>query len=302
MGDSSGRKYDNQRQTKRKKRKGQKNVLLFAVVLAVLLIAVIVVLAVTKNDSGQKKDADANDVTQTESMEEVTSEDEPSEEETEAPAKPQFIEGTNGQTIYLTFDDGPSDRTYEILDILDEYQVKATFFVLLKEGYEEEYRAIINRGHEIGVHSTSHDYNILYANLDAFIDDVSSCREYVESVTGHHLFLYRFPGGTNNQVHEVSISRCIEYLQSVDLTHFDWNISSGDAAGVTVDKAELVDNLLTRIHENGNSTLVVLAHDANIKSTTTEALREVLPILIQEGYGFSVITRDTPQIDFPAYD
>ena len=236
--------------------------------------------------------------------EEITTEEVTTEEAVPQPETDEdgAIIATNGQTIYLTFDDGPSDSTYQILDILDEYQVKATFFVLLNEYREEEYREIIRRGHEIGVHSTSHDYDILYANLDAFIDDVSACRNYVEDVTGHGLFLYRFPGGTNNQVHEVSISRCIEYLQSVGLTHFDWNISSGDAAGITVEKEELVGNLLNRIHENGSDTLVVLMHDSAVKTTTIDALREVLPILIKEGYGFSKITPQTPQIDFPAYD
>ena len=178
----------------------------------------------------------------------------------------------------------------------------STIKAIVNEYREEEYREIIRRGHEIGVHSTSHDYGVLYADIDAFIEDVSTCRDYVENVTGHRLFLYRFPGGTNNQVHDVSISRCIEYLQSVGLTHFDWNISSGDAAGITVDKEELVNNLLGRIHENGNSTLVVLMHDSAVKTTTLEALKEVLPILIQEGYGFSKITTETPQIYFEAYD
>lgn len=277
-----------------------KKAILALIIVACVLAAVIVVLAVTKKKPEQEEITTAETETETVTVtEELTT-----EELTTLPEIDEdgAIVSSNGQTIYLTFDDGPSDSTYQILDILDEYHVKATFFVLRYDYRDEEYREIIRRGHEIGVHSTSHDYNIMYANLDAFIDDVSSCRNYVEDVTGHGLFLYRFPGGTNNQVHEVSISRCIEYLQSVGLTHFDWNISSGDAAGITVEKEELVNNLLDRIHGNGNDTLVVLMHDSAVKTTTIEALREVLPILIKEGYGFSKITPQTPQIDFPAYD
>lgn len=289
----------NSRQQKRQRQTTIQKAILTLIFLAIILTAVIVILALTK-----KKPED-NPETTTLQIETETSEEEQETEEDSLQPKVDddgSITGSNGQMIYLTFDDGPGESTYQLLDILDTYNIKATFFVLRNEYREEEYREIIRRGHEIGVHSTSHDYGILYADIDAFIEDVSTCRDYVENVTGHRLFLYRFPGGTNNQVHDVSISRCIEYLQSVGLTHFDWNISSGDAAGITVDKEELVNNLLGRIHENSNSTLVVLMHDSAVKITTLEALKEVLPILIQEGYGFSKITTETPQIYFEAYD
>lgn len=301
MNNTGKQRRSNSRYQKRRRQTRIKKAILALILLVAVLAAVIVVLTVTKKKAQEREEPTGETETVTEEVasEEVTTEPVTTQPETDGDGG---IVATNGQTIYLTFDDGPSDSTWQILDILDEYNVKATFFVLLNEYRDEEYREIIRRGHEIGVHSTSHDYDILYANLDAFIDDVSTCRNYVEDVTGHGVFLYRFPGGTNNQVHEVSISQCIEYLQSVGLTHFDWNVSSGDAAGITVDKDELVYNLLSRIHENGSDTLVVLMHDSAIKTTTIEALREVLPTLIQEGYGFSKITPQTPQIDFPAYD
>lgn len=292
-------RHGNSRQQRRQRQTTIQKAVLALILLVIILTAVVVILIVTKKKPEEEPETSTLQIETETSKEEQTTEEETTQPEVDDDGR---IIGTNGQMIYLTFDDGPGESTYQLLDILDTYNIKATFFVLLNEYCEDEYREIIRRGHEIGVHSTSHDYGILYADLDAFIYDVSACRDYVENVTGHRLFLYRFPGGTNNQVHDVSISRCIEYLQSVGLTHFDWNISSGDAAGITVDKEELVNNLLGRIHENGNSTLVVLMHDSAVKTTTLEALKEVLPILIQEGYGFSKITQETPQIYFEAYD
>ncbi len=272
----------------------------------VIVAAVVFLLVSIGNENETKKTEEPNAVETEIETEKITEKETEKTTETEPEKKADSGDGTieskNGKTLYLTFDDGPSENTDEILDILDQYGVKATFFVLAIEGEEERYKEILERGHEIGVHSTYHDYDILYANLDAFIDDVSSCRNFIEATTGHKLFLYRFPGGTNNEVHSVPISSCIDYLESAGLKHFDWNVSSGDAAGVTVDKEEIKNNIFEQVRGSDNETMVVLMHDSIAKTTTVEALREYLPVLIEEGFGFSKITPDTPEITFTPYD
>ena len=102
--------------------------------------------------------------------------------------------------VYLTFDDGPSIYTEEILDILDEYQVKATFFVVGKESdaAKEALRDIVARGHTLGMHSYSHKYSELYASEEAFEADFLKLQGYLEDVTGVKSKVYRFPGGSSN--------------------------------------------------------------------------------------------------------
>lgn len=269
-----------------------------AIVIFAAILAVVAVLLASVKTRNNKEEISTIVPEIESSIPEITIPEEAIQEET----IDGTIESTNGQTIFLTFDDGPSDNTDRVLEILDQYGVKATFFVLENEGRADQLKKVASKGHEIAVHSSCHDYDTLYADLDSFKADVYSCMNFIENTIGKRPFLYRFPGGTNNQVHYVSISACIDFLKSEDLTHFDWNISSGDAAGVTVDTETIVDNVLSRIHENGSDTLVVLMHDSSSKTTTVEALERVLPILIDEGYGFSKIKRDTTQINFEAYD
>ncbi len=296
----------NSRYVKRRKKVLFKKLMVLGICFFVVA-AIVAVLALTV---GKKKNSHLSDDKNEQIVTEIKSETEEvnekvTEKETETEAetpKDVIIESKNGKTLYLTFDDGPSENTNEILDILDQYGVKATFFVLAINGAEEQYKEILNRGHEIGVHSANHNYDTLYANLDAFKEDVSTCRNFLEEVTGHKIFLYRFPGGTNNEVHNVSISSCIEYLNSVGLKHFDWNISSGDAAGVTVDKEEIKNNIFEQVRGKEDEAMVVLMHDSSAKTTTVEALREYLPVLIEEGYGFSKITPNTPEIAFSPFD
>ena len=98
--------------------------------------------------------------------------------------------------VYLTFDDGPSIYTDEILDILDRYHVKATFFVVGKDGSEAEaaLQRIVEDGHTLGMHSYSHKYKELYESLDSFTEDFARIRDDIYQATGVESVYYRFPG------------------------------------------------------------------------------------------------------------
>ena len=105
--------------------------------------------------------------------------------------------------VYLTFDDGPSKNTDAILDLLSQYNVKATFFVLAKENLDDKYRRIIEEGHTLAIHSYTHKYDEIYASKDSFRQDIDLMKEFLENNFGYHTFLYRFPGGSSNQVSKV---------------------------------------------------------------------------------------------------
>ena len=183
--------------------------------------------------------------------------------------------------VYLTFDDGPSVYTEEILEILKDYNVKATFFVLGKTGEENEalYKKIVEEGHSIGLHSYSHQYDVIYSSLDEYQKDLIRLEEYVFDITGVQSKLVRFPGGSSNTVSDVPMQVFIDFLSENDYTYFDWNISSGDAATKGLTAEEIVDNATENLESMQQA--VILLHDSGNRATTVEAL----PVLIEKILG-----------------
>lgn len=178
--------------------------------------------------------------------------------------------------VYLTFDDGPSSNTDRILDILDEYGVKATFFVVGKENYTEQYRRIVDEGHTLAMHSYSHVYGEIYSSLDAYKQDLNKLRTFLYELTGIECNIVRFPGGSSNTISKVDMHTLIEYLDSEDMIYFDWNVSSGDASGIYKSANQIAANVLENIDKYNNA--VVLMHDAAGKDSTVEAL----PLIIEK--------------------
>lgn len=183
--------------------------------------------------------------------------------------------------VYLTFDDGPSVYTEEILEILKDYNVKATFFVLGKTGEENEalYKKIVEEGHSIGLHSYSHQYDVIYSSLDEYQKDLIRLEEYVFDITGVQSKLVRFPGGSSNTVSNVPMQVFIDFLSENDYTYFDWNISSGDAATKVLTAEEIVDNATENLESMQQA--VILLHDSGNRATTVEAL----PVLVEKILG-----------------
>ncbi len=191
---------------------------------------------------------------------------------------------SNGKKVYLTFDDGPGENTNEILDILKEKNVKATFFVIGRdEEYYDEYRRIVAEGHTLGMHSYSHVYSEIYADIDSFKEDVTKIHDLIYEVTGVDTRLYRFPGGSSNSVSKVSISECISYLDEQGITYFDWNALNGDAVTENLTKDELIENVMKYVRKNEGDS-VILMHDLKTRHNTVESLAELIDILQAEGY------------------
>lgn len=198
--------------------------------------------------------------------------------------------------VYLTFDDGPSGNSDEILDILDDYNVKATFFVV---GREDEaslavYKRIVDEGHTIAMHSYSHSYSTLYSSLDAFQADLERIQNLIYDTTGVECDLYRFPGGSSNQVSNVDMTEYIQYLNSEGIRYLDWNVASGDATSVAYSSDDLVENVMSDVVKYKTS--VVLMHDADNKNATVEALPKLIEQLQGIGAVILPVSEDTEMI------
>lgn len=185
----------------------------------------------------------------------------------------------NVRKVYLTFDDGPSIYTDEILDILAEYEVKATFFVIGQEDekYMPLYQRIVDEGHSIGMHSYSHKYTEIYASLESFQEDLEKIHSLIWDATGVDCALYRFPGGSSNSVGKDTMMQYIEYLKEEEIVYFDWNVSSRDATGNGISAEEIIKNSTDELEDYSNA--VILFHDTAAKYTTVEALPRIIEII-----------------------
>ena len=198
--------------------------------------------------------------------------------------------------VYLTFDDGPSSNTEEILNILDDYNVKATFFVCGKdlELYGDAYKRIVADGHTIGMHSYSHNFSEIYASEEAFAKDYNDIHNLILETTGVDTKYYRFPGGSSNLVSSTGMSVFINYLNTQGAVYYDWNVSAGDATSEAFSKEQLIDNIMKDVVQYKTS--VVLLHDAADKEETVEALPGIIEALQQEGAMILPITDETTVI------
>lgn len=178
--------------------------------------------------------------------------------------------------IYLTFDDGPSDNTDAILDILKQYNVKATFFVVAKNDEESirRYNRIVDEGHTLAMHSYTHIYNQIYADMDSYKHDVLSLQDFLYEATGIRPVIYRFPGGSSNTIMNIDVRECISFLNEQNITYFDWNVSSGDATGNGYPASTLAENVINGCAKHDIA--VVLMHDANNKDATVASLPTII--------------------------
>ncbi len=189
--------------------------------------------------------------------------------------------------VFLTFDDGPSSNTPKLLKILDEKNVKATFFIIGKNAdtYPAIVRAEFNDGMSIVNHSYSHQPSI-YNSVEECVQDFNRCSTAIKNITGiEPLPFVRFPGGSDNKSSNPEIMKNIRNTfagQGID--YVDWNISSGDAATATVPAAVIADNLMKQL--SGKHFSIILMHDAPTKTTTVEALPGVIDYLKKEGFVF----------------
>jgi peptidoglycan/xylan/chitin deacetylase (PgdA/CDA1 family) len=204
-----------------------------------------------------------------------------------------------GQKVaYLTFDDGPSARTPQLLATLKDNHVKATFFVIgvVAKKHPGMLKRIADDGHVVGVHSWTHDYSYVYKNTDNFLTDFKKLRDYVKKETGVAPNVCRFPGGTNNTVcFKYSkghiMKKIVPLVKSLGFTYYDWNVSSAEASSPPPDKARIIGNVISGCKKKDIA--VILFHDADIQDYV-DAVPEIITKLRSMGFTFETLAPDNP--------
>lgn len=213
------------------------------------------------------------------------------------PARTEWNYDTSDtKTVYLTFDDGPSENTQAVLDILDEYGIKAAFFVTaINPDYLDMISECYRRGHTIGMHTYSHDYAQVYASYDAYWEDLDAIAAIVKDQIGYVPCFIRFPGGSSNTV---SANYCTGIMSTLapdvlsrGYQYYDWDASCGDGAKHTADELVAATKADTSY---GYTKIVFLMHDGANKETTVEALPRIIEYFMSEGYTFAPLDRSTP--------
>jgi len=201
--------------------------------------------------------------------------------------------------IYLTFDDGPSARTGEILDVLKEKNVKATFFVIGSQGEANAQllKRIVDEGHTIAMHTSSHNYTKIYASVEDYLADMYQIFTQIRETTGVTPTLFRFPGGSINNYNSGISHELIAEMLRRGFVPFDWNISSRDAATVKLLPAEtLVNNVVNDAKKMPYG--IVLMHDSAAKTTTAKAVGPMIDQLREMGFELKALTPETKSMLF----
>ena len=197
-------------------------------------------------------------------------------------------------TIYFTFDDGPSQYTYGILEYLRRYNVKATWFVVPSRS-EECYatlKAISDAGHTVAVHSATHDYVKIYASVEAYLEDFHEAWDIVRDATGQTPQIFRFAGGSNNDFNVDTREAIIKEMTRRGFRFYDWNVQSNDVAGANWQ--QMYNSIPNDCHNQERP--IVLFHDT--MQSTLYVIEDVLKVLIDEGYKFDSIHNDTRPVQF----
>lgn len=218
------------------------------------------------------------------------------EKEEEARIKNQkYLTNIKGKVVYLTFDDGPSIYTNDILNTLDKYNVKATFFVTCSGDINGLAKKILDKGHTLALHTCTHKYSNIYSSEDAYFNDLNEISMRVENTTGYKSKYIRFPGGSSNTVSRFNrgiMTRLTKKVQENGYKYYDWNIDSNDAAGAN--KNQVYSNVIGALKNSNRTTNMVLMHDT--KSSTKDALDNIIKDALDMGYTFSNINDYTSEI------
>lgn len=194
---------------------------------------------------------------------------------------------TSKKVAYLTFDDGPTKKiTPRILKTLDDYNVKATFFLLGKNAkrYPELVKEEKTKGHSIGNHTYCHEYKYLYNNPSNFLKDLKKNEQVLTSILGKYDGkIIRFPGGS-------FFNKKIPFKEAANkagYTYIDWNALNGDAEHLNVPANKLINRL--KDTTKSRNRVVILMHDAATKATTADALPKIIEYLKSQGYEFRTL-------------
>jgi len=205
------------------------------------------------------------------------------------------IRERKSKTVYLTFDDGPSARTAEILDILKERNIKATFFVVSENNNLDILKRVAEEGHTIGIHSHSHKYKEIYKSVEAFLDDFNTCYNKIYEAASVKPQVFRFPGGSINAYNRGIYQDIISEMLRRGFLYYDWNISNQDT-DKNADKAKVIESVKEGFANQDS--IIVLCHDNLNKRHTVEALPEIIDFFEEKGYTFEKLDNSVEPIVF----
>ena len=249
----------------------------------------------TSDQTTQQSSENPKDASESSSAPE-TSEGESSSSE---PAKTTCGEpNPDEKVVYITIDDGPSSNTSEILDILDQYDAKATWFVtnqyMQGDELSDTLKEIHDRGHAVGVHTFSHRYKDIYKSVDAYMSDYDKMNTIIVNATGEDSGIFRFPGGSNASYNKKIRTELLKHVKSEGLVYYDWNAFTGDTDGLS--RSGMVSKAVKESSYNNKT--ILLMHDVPNKTTVVEALPEILSSLKDKGYEFRALDKDVKPIQF----
>lgn len=203
------------------------------------------------------------------------------------------------KVVYLTFDDGPSKLTSKLLDVLDEVNIKATFFVTCQGNLTEEdkqlMKEIVDRGHAIGIHTYSHDYEKIYESVESFLEDFSKMNDAIYEATGVKATMFRFAGGSYNSYNQKTYKAIIAEMERRGYTYFDWNVDSGDSLTNATEKS-IYNTTIEGITSNNKS--IVLMHNSGTKEDTVAQISAIVKKAKKEGYHFDVLDPSVKPFSF----
>ena len=204
---------------------------------------------------------------------------------------------TTGRTVYLSFDDGPSNQTEKILDILDTYGVKATFFVVGKQDATSKamLQEIVKRGHSLGIHSYSHQYQKIYASIEAYMEDFYQLYSYIIEATGVTPTIFRFPGGSINGYNASIYQPIIAEMLRRGFIYYDWNVDAKDSSPKATTQS-IINNVLGQCKNQDQP--FILMHDFNNTTKTIDALPTIIEYLQEQGYIFKALNNTVQPVIF----
>lgn len=199
---------------------------------------------------------------------------------------------TSDKVIYLTFDDGPGPYTNKLLDVLDKYDVKVTFYVCNKPNYFDALKRAAKSGHTIAVHSYTHDYPTIYKSVDAYLNDFNKMAAVIKEQTGIEVDTFRFPGGGSNAISKKYcagiMTKLTKLMVEKGYQYYDWNVDSNDAGGAK-SADEVFKNVTNGCKDRKSS--VVLQHD--IKEFSVDAVERIIVWGLENGFSFEPLHKDT---------
>jgi peptidoglycan-N-acetylglucosamine deacetylase len=195
---------------------------------------------------------------------------------------------------YLTFDDGPSYNTTQILQVLKKYDVKATFFILgstITEEGKECLKIMAEEGHAIGIHTYSHKSENIYSSVEAFLEDFNLAYELIYDATGVKPNIFRFPWGSVNSYNKKIRKELIQEMERRGFTYYDWNVDSKDSVG-NPDEYKITRNVIKDLDKYNNP--IILLHDASVNRRTVKTLPLIIEKLKEEGFDFDTLDHREP--------